>query len=687
MNTRAPVFILMLAFSACADYSDPLAIEPVHAAFNVSHSGAVQVDLTTWASSSYAAVSGFGAGNWNVASDGSSVVQTVNGQPTLFYSDFDAFKTEVTGVIRVNTTSDDDFIGFVLGFQPGDTDTPAADYLLVDWKKGTQSFDFGSPSCTPGSVAAVGLSVSRVFGIPTADELWGHRNFDALCSDLDSGVEELARANTLGSTSWASFTDYEFSFQFTATLLRVYVNGELEVEIDGDFSNGRLGFYNFSQAQVNYSAFTVATFNNAPAAQDEAHDINEDEELEVDAAAGVLANDSDPDADPLTALLVAGPAHGALTLNADGSFTYTPNPDYHGADGFTYIASDGDLESDPATVSVTIHPVNDGPTAVAGGSYEADEGSAITFDGGDSVDVDGDALTYQWDFGDGASAVGVSTAHAYADDGTYPVTLSVSDGTLNDLAVTAATIVNVAPQVEAPIVPAAPVQLGTQVNVSATFADPGTGDAPFSAAIHWGDGTTTGATITESGGAGTAAGSHIYAVDGMYMVTIEVTDKDGGLGMSEPADVVVYNPEASVSGRGTIDSPPGAYAADGGMTGSARFSFVSRYRKGATVPSGRTDFVFRIADFRFVSAAYDWLVVAGPRAQFKGSGTVNGAGDYGFMLTAIDGDQPGGDGEDRFRIKIWDRVTGNVLYDNESGMLDDGDPATRLTRGRIVIRK
>ena len=59
----------------------------------------------------------------------------------------------------------------------------------------------------------------------------------------------------------------------------------------------------------------------------------------------MLGNDADPDGEhALTAVLVSGPAHGTLTLNADGSFTYTPDANYSGPDSFTYRASDGTLQ-------------------------------------------------------------------------------------------------------------------------------------------------------------------------------------------------------------------------------------------------------------------------------------------------------------------------------------------------------
>ena len=85
---------------------------------------------------------------------------------------------------------------------------------------------------------------------------------------------------------------------------------------------------------------------------------------------------------------------------------------------------------------------------------------------------------------------------------------------------------------------------------------------------------------------------------------------------------------------------------------------------------------------------YDWLVVAGARAQYKGSGRINGAGNFGFMLTAIDGEINGGGGVDKFRIKIWDKNNGDgVVYDNEMGAGSNGNPTTALAGGSIVIHK
>jgi len=104
--------------------------------------------------------------------------------------------------------------------------------------------------------------------------------------------------------------------------------------------------------------------NQAPVANDDAFSVDEDASLN-EPAPGVLANDTDGDMDPLTATLVTGPTNAqAFTLNADGSFNYTPAADFSGSDSFTYVANDGQVDSAPATVTITVNPINDPPVAV-----------------------------------------------------------------------------------------------------------------------------------------------------------------------------------------------------------------------------------------------------------------------------------------------------------------------------------
>src|SRR4029434_10904861 len=140
-------------------------------------------------------------------------------------------------------------------------------------------------------------------------------------------------------------------------------NGTLTLNSDGSFSytpnadfNGADTFtYNVSDGTLTSEesvTINVAPANDAPTAAADAYTTDQDTALTIDAAAGVLANDTDPDGDALSALLVSGPANGTLTLNSDGSFSYTPNAGFSGSASFVYKANDGSLESE-ATVTIT----------------------------------------------------------------------------------------------------------------------------------------------------------------------------------------------------------------------------------------------------------------------------------------------------------------------------------------------
>jgi hypothetical protein len=94
--------------------------------------------------------------------------------------------------------------------------------------------------------------------------------------------------------------------------------------------------------------------NNVPVASNDSYSMDQDTVLNV-AAPGVLGNDSDGDNDPLTAVQLSGALNGVATLNADGSFSYTPTPGFIGNDSFTYVADDGTDQSNLATVNITVN--------------------------------------------------------------------------------------------------------------------------------------------------------------------------------------------------------------------------------------------------------------------------------------------------------------------------------------------
>lgn len=248
---------------------------------------------------------------------------------------------------------------------------------------------------------------------------------------------------------------------------------------------------------------------------------------------------------------------------------------------------------------------------------------------------------------------------------------------------------NVAPVITSTTGPSDPLALGSLAGVTASFTDAGSLDT-HTCTISWDDGTSSQGIVTESGGSGSCTGSITYAAAGVYTVGITVSDDDAASAASKFEYVVVYDPNGGfVTGGGWINSSAGAYAADPAMTGRANFGFVSKYQKGANKPTGETEFQFKVVNLNFHSTVYEWLVVAGAKAQYKGSGTINGAGDYGFLLTATDGQVSGGGGVDKFRIKIVDKLAGTVVYDNVHGVSDDLDAANPqvIGGGSIVVHK
>jgi PKD repeat protein len=335
---------------------------------------------------------------------------------------------------------------------------------------------------------------------------------------------------------------------------------------------------------------------------------------------------------------------------------------------------------------------NQSPSADAGGPYTGTEGSPIQLDGSGSSDPDGTIATYQWSLGTftnpdggtcsfvGGISTGVSPSVICNDNGTLTVSLTVTDDDgATDSDEATVTVANVAPVLTSLSLPVDPVPVNTTVNLSGAFTDDGSNDT-HTATIDWDDGVNEAGTVTQGSGSGSVSQSHTYTTPGIYAVRLTVTDDDGDSDAEIFQYVVVYDPSAGfVTGGGWINSPAGAYAADPDLTGKATFGFVSKYQKGATVPTGNTEFQFHAGSLNFKSTSYDWLVVQGSssKATYKGYGTVNGAAGYGFLLSAIDGSP------DKFRIKIW-QTGGAVIYDNGSGG-DNADPTTEIAGGSIVI--
>jgi hypothetical protein len=123
------------------------------------------------------------------------------------------------------------------------------------------------------------------------------------------------------------------------------------------------------------------------------------------------------------------------------------------------------------------------------------------------------------------------------------------------------------------------------------------------------------------------------------------------------------------------------------LTGKATFKFNSKYEKGATTPSGQTEFVFEAAQMTFKSTSYEWLVISGSEATFKGAGTINDKGDYAFGLIGVDDKTRGEANLDRFRLRIWEKANGKLIYDSGLGGPENVPPTTAIPSGSVNIHK
>jgi len=242
-----------------------------------------------------------------------------------------------------------------------------------------------------------------------------------------------------------------------------------------------------------------------------------------------------------------------------------------------------------------------------------------------------------------------------------------------------------------------PAPVNQNITLTATIDDMATGGSNIASAEYSLDGGTTWYLMDAADSAFDEptedVNDTIEPFTEPQVIEILVRGTDAADNVGEPGSVLlaVYDPSAGfVTGGGWIKSPEGAYADDPDLTGKATFGFVSKYQKGTNKPTGQTEFQFKVANLNFHSTSYDWLVVAGAsgRAQYKGEGiTIIGGEtiDCGFMLTAIDGDLLSNPGPDKFRIKIWNKATDTIIYDNKMGASDTGSDATELGGGSIVI--
>ncbi len=266
----------------------------------------------------------------------------------------------------------------------------------------------------------------------------------------------------------------------------------------------------------------------------------------------------------------------------------------------------------------------------------------------------------------------------------YKITVQCEDG--NGNISTATTIVRVAHIIRTPAAGSS-VRIGTTINMTGAFWDV----AGNKHTAKWlVDGTSVNGTLTEPAGTknGTVKGSYKLSTAGVYKLQMNVTDQKNVTSYAttngyDEAIVVAYDPNGGYTyGGKKYRSLKGAMPSNPTVAGVMTYGFQTNYYKGATNPKGETWFILNNGEFEFNALNFDYLVVSGAKAQFKGLGKMvrNGIEQSGvaFILTVIDGQLSGGGNIDKIRMKIYNKNSGEVYYDNQPGASDADAPVTAV---------
>jgi VCBS repeat-containing protein len=537
----------------------------------------------------------------------------------------------------------------------------------------------------------------------------------------------------------------------TAALATAASNGVIVFNADGSFAYtpnpqfcGTDSFtYQASDASLpsNTAVVTlnIACVNDPPVTNDDSFNMDEDTTLIVPAP-GVISNDFDIDGDVLTAILVGGPANGALTLNGDGSLSYTPNANYFGSDSFTYKVNDGQADSDQATVSITINPVNDAPVIqqVTPSSQAVDYSDYITDITITATDVDSPVLSLAGSgipasvvigggctpdnsvpAGTGGSCSWTLTGVIDVPAASYRIGLTVTDGP--GLEASASTDINVEAE-------DATATLDEDNDVALQVASDGGDSGAFSLTV-----STRETNTPDNAEAGPAAAGDI----GNAVVTIVlepvgpgsnipgscVTASNGLSGYDEILTTVcdfdgvpvnTYSVVADVNGAGyytggdvdalTIYDPSLGFTTGGGWfywpgtDDRTNFGYTMKYGKNGRNVKGSLLLIRRAetGKYRIKSNAieglalgeggatpdtFGWASFSG-KATYMEPGWVDAVGNYEFTTYVEDLGEPGAD-SDRFWLEVRDK---DRVVVPDLSMADPADAeATIIDGGNIVV--
>lgn len=205
------------------------------------------IDLSSWSELTLDLSGGQTPGDWVLAPDNESVTQTINADPSFYLNNLNQTSYSIDGTWQVTTGSDDDFMGFVFGYQN------SSNFYLFDWKQNSQS--------AYGASAAEGMSIRKMTGA-TGDGLTDLSLGEFWENDSNLGDSEVLATNLGGDKGWVDYREYTFHLDFNVNPGEFHINikdGSTElwdaVVTDSTFSSGQFGFYNYSQASVRYAGF------------------------------------------------------------------------------------------------------------------------------------------------------------------------------------------------------------------------------------------------------------------------------------------------------------------------------------------------------------------------------------------------------------------------------------------------
>ena len=228
-------------------YKIPLVLFSLALSFLSVGASAAPIDLSSWSELTVNFPGGQSAGNWNLSADNTTVTQTVNADPSFYLNNLNQTQYTMQGSWRVNTRNDDDYMGFVFGYQN------SSNFYMFDWKRANQNYE--------GATATQGMTIKKYEGATgnalndlSLGEFWENTNSTSKMTVLEK--------NHGAGKGWSSFTDYQFFLDFNNTensfsiIVKQAADELWNITVsDGTFTSGQFGFYNYSQENVQYAGF------------------------------------------------------------------------------------------------------------------------------------------------------------------------------------------------------------------------------------------------------------------------------------------------------------------------------------------------------------------------------------------------------------------------------------------------